>query len=836
VTHRHARLFNSTRTRRALGSLLFGALLGPWSSFEAGRAIGEEPSIIGRSAQEATWKAETPARITAPRVLLDRVTVALLDAEPNLVTPVGIATGRDGVLYVIESHTHFPPQPYDGPTHDRLYRYVDTDSDGNWDRRDTVLDRLTHSMQVFAPGNGWVYVSTRSQVVRFEDTGASAASDPTEQVVATFETAGNYPHNGLSGLTFDPQGRLVFGMGENFGVAYELVGRDGKRLRGGGEGGNIYRCQPDGSQLERIATGIWNPFGLCFDDQQRLWCVENDPDASPPCRLLPIVEGGDYGFQFRFGRAGTHPLQCWNGELPGTVGYVAGTGEAPCAVVYHRGWLWVTSWGDNRIERYRIESQSDGTIAARQEIVVQGDTQFRPTGMCVASDGSLLFSDWVDRSYTLHGKGRLWRLSLPEDIQSPSAAQQVTNTSIPASPMNIAQAAFKKASQAGPMLHGESSAARNLDDWMAMHWHEFDHPLGADALRGLLIQGLQDSRADVRWFALRWAAERQVTGLRDAIVATMQGSDVDAKWFRACLATIDWLEHGAIGATPNAIAGAVVSDGPWGDAARALALPLLPADHPALAVDRLVQFAQAGGKLGREATRSLALRADTQAIPGLASIAANKQLPDQQRADAVMGLARDASGQKSLLEQLAANAPDATQVEAKRVLAQADRDTSPADRPADTDSQAWLTRLEEEGNREAGWRTFFRPGGAGCANCHAYEGRGAGLGPDLSTLATTQSRERVLQSILQPSREVGPMYVPWQIVTVDGRAITAMKLHAPGIGEKVRYLTSDAKTFDLELTDIESQTMAPLSIMPEGLHHSLRDDELRDLMSLLHHR
>ena len=61
--------------------------------------------------------------------------------------------------------------------------------------------------------------------------------------------------------------------------------------------------------------------------------MDNDPDSRPPCRLLHIVEGGDYGYRFRNGRKGVHPFTAWNGELPGTLPMVAGTGEAPCGVL-----------------------------------------------------------------------------------------------------------------------------------------------------------------------------------------------------------------------------------------------------------------------------------------------------------------------------------------------------------------------------------------------------------------------------------------------------------------------------------------------------------------------
>ena len=45
----------------------------------------------------------------------------------------------------------------------------------------------------------------------------------------------------------------MFGMGENLGADYKLIGSDGTTLKGGGEGGNIYWCTADGKKLRRYA-------------------------------------------------------------------------------------------------------------------------------------------------------------------------------------------------------------------------------------------------------------------------------------------------------------------------------------------------------------------------------------------------------------------------------------------------------------------------------------------------------------------------------------------------------------------------------------------------------
>ena len=146
--------------------------------------------------------------------------------------------------------------------------------------------------------------------------------------------------------------------------------------------------------------------------------VDNDPDSRPPCRLLDVVPGGDYGFRFRYGRSGLHPFVAWNGELPGTLPMASATGEAPAGLVAYesdnlpaeyRGELLATSWGDHRIDRFTL-SNHGATVWAKMTPLVTGDDDFRPVSIAVAPDGSLFVSDWVDNSYSVHGKGRIWHI------------------------------------------------------------------------------------------------------------------------------------------------------------------------------------------------------------------------------------------------------------------------------------------------------------------------------------------------------------------------------------------------------------------------------------------
>lgn len=365
-----------------------------------------------------------------PRAHDPRLVVELFAASPDIVHPIGVAFDRKGRLLVIESHTHFPPEHYQGPKFDRIRVLEDTDGDGKADRFTTFFEGTKKSMSIAVHPDGSVYLATRNEILRLIDTKGVGKADRQERIVF-LDTKGDYPHNGLSGLSFDSKGNLYFGLGENLGADYKLTGSDGRMLTGGGEGGNIFWCTADGKKLRRVATGFWNPFGTGSDIFGRLFAVDNDPDSTPPCRMLHVIEGGDYGYQFRYGRSGRHVFQAWNGELPGTLPYVTGTGEAPCQVLsYESGGLpaeyleslLVTSWADHRIERY-IPKERGSSFSADRLPFVQGGKDFRPVGLAVAPDGSLFVTDWVLKDYTLHGKGAVWHIRW-KDCPHPNPSPQ----------------------------------------------------------------------------------------------------------------------------------------------------------------------------------------------------------------------------------------------------------------------------------------------------------------------------------------------------------------------------------------------------------------------------
>ena len=795
------------------------------------------------SATMLVWIATTAATAEAPRkpkVEEPGYELELVLSEPKIATPVSLAVDKKGRVWFIESHTHFRPQNYAGPPADRI-QVLEMQADGS-SKLTTFHQGFKYAMCLALRDDGSVFVATRNKIVRLRDKDGDGVADE-ETVLAKLETKGDYPHNGLCGLAFDNDGTLIFGMGENLGEPYKLIAADGTTLSGGGEGGNIYRMHADGSTLKKFATGVWNPFGICVDPLGRIFCVENDPDARPPCRLLHIVGGGDYGFQFRYGRAGTHPLQAWDGELPGTLPMIAGTGEAPCTVLIHRGELWVTSWGDNRIEKFELKPDG-ASFKANRTTVIQGDEKFRPTGMAVAPNGDIWFCDWVDRSYTLHNQGKLWRLRSTKNLPEAKAWPTLSKEEVLARTFNprLMEKSDPFLRQAGVwgLIQGKRPAVTadpseplspglRAGNLQAQRWNNKTDD-------EVLTRALKDPDPSVRFIAIRWIADERLTKHRDAVLEQAAKPDTPLFLAKAALAATAWLDaptrdFNELRKREHQLYSDLLADEKKPAALRAYALRSLPVDHSSVKIDRLASLLK-DRDLGRTALWSAILSNRPERVQLLAQVASDVSLPASWRADALTGLPLDSEKDRERIKPFAADKEDVVRNEANRLLRHLVRKETSPPAPA-TGLDAWETIVAKEpGNADAGRRVFYGRYGAACMRCHAIEGRGGAVGPDLTQIHK-QPKRRLLESILQPSREIAPQYQTVVVEMADGRTLTGVSLGKIDNDRKERFLDAEGKEFTVETNRIEDRRPSRQSIMVEGLEKTMTVQELRDLLAFL---
>lgn len=845
-------------------------------------------SVPSRDTAEDRKPAPQPA---VPRAADPSIDVELFAQAPDIVHPVALTLDPRGRLLVIESHTHFRPKGYQGPPHDRVRILEDTDNDGRADRFTTFFEGVTAAMDLACHPDGSIYLATRNEILRLMDRDNDGVAEASQRIVF-LDTRGDYPHNGLCGLTFDHDGHLYFGMGENLGVRYCLRGSDGTTICDEGEGGNVFWCTADGKKLRRVATGFWNPFGLCYDRHGRLWAVDNDPDAMPPCRLLHVVEGGDYGYQFRYGRSGRHVFQAWDGQLPGTLPMVCGVGEGPCEVIRYEGAglpgglhgdLLVTAWADHRIERYRLVPRGASYRAERLPFV-QGGPDFRPVGLVQAPDGSLFVSDWVLANYELHGKGAVWRIrpARPSGDQPnpPRIADEKPPDSLAAIYTLPAEGAWDRLRK---LLGDEDPFVRHAATWRLSRLPDLLHrlaanpPEDANLRRQVLLahrmaepgdsaaaalRWLRDADPEVRFLALKWIADRNLAPCKKAVEDLLTEPHLSLKLFQAATTALVRIEGREVHEARLAdfyLAKALDSEAP--SALRSAALRMVPASHKGLTPGLLEKLAGSGDSaLALEAVRALQEHPDPGRFEVFHRLAERNDVALPVRAEAVVGLAAQGAPAKDRL--LALLATDATAIRAEALRGLTGLDLTPEERktvesasenapglqsladrilgrslsqgrPPKTDRDAWMRLLEGPGDAEAGRRVFFHPRLAGCFKCHRVDGRGHDIGPDLSGIGQME-RQRIVQALLQPDADIAPHYVPWVLLTADGQTRTGLLVRT--YLDEYTYADEKGELFRLKTGEVMESKPARRSLMPDGLVDQLTLQELRDLLAFLSSR
>ena len=138
------------------------------------------------------------------------------------------------------------------------------------------------------------------------------------------------------------------------------------------------------------------------------------------------------------------------------------------------------------------------------------------------------------------------------------------------------------------------------------------------------------------------------------------------------------------------------------------------------------------------------------------------------------------------------------------------------------------------GNAERGKHLFASSSGSLCRNCHAVEGRGGTLGPDLSQVGKKYKPHELLESLVDPSKKIDPKYTTHVLLTNTGNLVTGIVLEKTdehvilnilneGKGERMRFPAS-------EVEKIQPQKK---SLMPDGLLQDMTAQQAADLVEFL---
>jgi putative heme-binding domain-containing protein len=120
-----------------------------------------------------------------------------------------------------------------------------------------------------------------------------------------------------------------------------------------------------------------------------------------------------------------------------------------------------------------------------------------------------------------------------------------------------------------------------------------------------------------------------------------------------------------------------------------------------------------------------------------------------------------------------------------------------------------------------------------CYACHRLGNTGAGIGPELSAIASKYGRRELLESLLEPSKAINEQFQNVRVFLKDGDDITGRLVRDSNedVAIELDPLTRSEQSVSRALVDsIKPSTVSP---MPEGLLQVLERDEILDLLAFL---
>jgi len=220
----------------------------------------------------------------------------------------------------------------------------------------------------------------------------------------------------LHGLIKGPDGRIYLSFGDRGCV---LTNREGVVINLPDTGG-VLRCEPDGRDLEVFCYGLRNPQELAFDDFGNLWTVDNDTAGADPCRVLHLVEGGDYGWRTSYQHMdGFGPWvqeELWKGGQDGILPPAGTVSQGPSGLAFYPG----TGFGERLagtflhcdfpggVWAYTVKPQGASYVVDRKEKFLWNCW---PTDVDFGPDGAAYVLDWVS-GWGQTPRGRIYRITL----------------------------------------------------------------------------------------------------------------------------------------------------------------------------------------------------------------------------------------------------------------------------------------------------------------------------------------------------------------------------------------------------------------------------------------
>ncbi len=279
------------------------------------------------------------------------------------------------------------------------------------------------------------------------------------------------------------------------------------------------------------------------------------------------------------------------------------------------------------------------------------------------------------------------------------------------------------------------------------------------------------------------------------------------------------------------------------EAARGASMEACMALRPEEGITLVTRVVSDGGQSAAARNKAAQVLAAANTDASRAALAAQlAHVPFGLGVEIATGLARNRQGGELLLETVAAGkaSPQLLQQQGVRQSLEAagvpDLDARvaklTAGLPAIDEATTQLIAARHDGFRTASpdlavGRALFTKN---CASCHRAAGEGTKIGPDLDGIGN-RGLDRLLEDVLDPSRNVDPAFRTTLIQTTDGQVISGLLLREEG-GVLI-FADKEGKEVRVAESDVDERKVIPLSPMPANVSELVGDKDFYHLIGFL---
>lgn len=322
----------------------------------------------------------------------------------------------------------------------------DTKNTGKADRSRIFADGFNTLLDGIASGvlslNGKVWFTNIPNLWLLEGIGPDGKAQRRESLSHGWGVRFSYTGHDFHGLSLGPDGRLYFSIGDRGARIEDASGRPIIDLP---DEGGVFRCEPNGANLELVMRGLRNPQETAFDELGNLFTADNDSDQGDRERFVYVVPGADAGWRVGWQH---HPIgkrqnawlakSLWEPRDPAkkqpaqVLSPIMNIPDGPSGVAYYPGTglpaeyknqFFVCSFkgstARSAINSWSVKPAGAGFSVDREPKEFLGNTQ--ATDVEFGPDSRIYLSDWGSEGWESKGTGRIYRLQHDATRQTDAA-------------------------------------------------------------------------------------------------------------------------------------------------------------------------------------------------------------------------------------------------------------------------------------------------------------------------------------------------------------------------------------------------------------------------------